>query len=56
VGQTRPGGLRSVVAESALVRHQLLVLNRDRKRAPNLHACPLPKLDRVQIQRGKARR
>ena len=24
----RPGGLRSVVAESALVRHQLLVLNR----------------------------
>src|SRR4026207_914738 len=35
----RPGGLRSVVAESALVRHQLLVLNRGRKRAPNLHAA-----------------
>jgi hypothetical protein len=34
----RPGGLRSVIAESALVRHQLLVLNRGRKRAPNLHA------------------
>ena len=33
-----PGGLRSVVAESALVRHQLLVLNRGRKRAPNLRA------------------
>ena len=32
----RPGGLRSVVAESVLVRHQLLVLNRGRKRAPNL--------------------
>src|SRR2546425_4372055 len=32
----RPGGLRSVVAESALVRHQLLILNRGRKRAPNL--------------------
>src|SRR6266850_1977551 len=32
----RPGGLRSVVAESALVRHQLLILNRCRKRAPNL--------------------
>ena len=30
----RPGGLRSVVAESALVRHQLLVLFRGRKRAP----------------------
>jgi len=29
-----PGGLRSVVAESALVRHQLLVINRGRKRAP----------------------
>jgi hypothetical protein len=33
-----PGGLRSVVAESALLRHQLLILNRGRKRAPNLHA------------------
>jgi putative transposase len=32
----KPGGLRSVVAESVLVRHQLLVLNRGRKRAPNL--------------------
>ena len=35
---TRPGGLRSVVAESVLVRHQLLILNRGRKRAPNLRA------------------
>src|SRR5918994_4492478 len=35
----RPGGLRSVVAESALVRHQLLVLNRGRKRAPNLRTA-----------------
>jgi hypothetical protein len=33
-----PGGLRSVVAESALARHQLLILNRGRKRAPNLRA------------------
>ena len=33
----RPGGLRSVIAESVLVRHQLLILNRGRKRAPNLH-------------------
>jgi len=31
----RPGGLRSVVAESVLVRHQLLVLNRRRHRVPN---------------------
>jgi hypothetical protein len=30
----KPGGLRSVVAESVLVRHQLLVLNRGRNRAP----------------------
>jgi hypothetical protein len=35
----RPGGLRSVVAEPALVRHQLLVLNRGRKRAPRLRAA-----------------
>jgi transposase InsO family protein len=34
-----PGGLRSVVAESALLRNQLLVLNRGRKRAPNLRAA-----------------
>jgi transposase InsO family protein len=32
------GGLRSVVAESVLVRHQLLILNRGRKRAPNLRS------------------
>src|SRR6516164_8126743 len=32
----RPGGFRSVVAESVLVQHQLLILNRGRKRAPNL--------------------
>jgi hypothetical protein len=32
----KPGGLRSVVAESVLVRHQLLIFNRGRKRAPNL--------------------
>jgi putative transposase len=35
----RPGGLRSVIAESTLIRHQLLVLNRGRKRAPNLRAA-----------------
>src|SRR4029450_1422635 len=33
-----PGGLRSVVAESVLIRHQLLILNRGRKRAPTLSA------------------
>ena len=32
----RPAGLRSVIAESALLRRQLLILNRSRKRAPNL--------------------
>src|SRR5215472_14428281 len=35
----RPGGLRSVVAESLLVKHQLCILNRGRKRAPNLSAA-----------------
>ena len=34
-----PGGLRSIVAESVLLRHQLLILNRGRKRAPNLRAA-----------------
>jgi hypothetical protein len=31
-----PGGARSVVAESVLVKHQLLILNRSRKRSPKL--------------------
>src|SRR5882672_1834766 len=35
----RPGGLRGVVTESVLVRHQLLILNRGRKRAPNLRVA-----------------
>jgi len=47
----RPGGLRSVVAESLLVKHQLQILNRGRKRAPNVRAteriiaglCTLPR-------------
>ena len=33
-----PGGLRSVVAESVLVKQPLLILNRSRHRAPNLCA------------------
>jgi hypothetical protein len=32
----RPGGVRSVIAESVLLKHQLLILNRSRHRAPNL--------------------
>ena len=32
----RPGGVRSVIAESVLMKHQLLILNRSRRRAPNL--------------------
>src|SRR5713226_6406081 len=31
-----PGGARSVVAESVLVKHQLLILNRSRNRSPPL--------------------
>src|SRR4030095_16435063 len=31
-----PGGIRSVVAESILVKQQLLILNRSRQRSPNL--------------------
>src|SRR5262245_51275523 len=30
------GGLRSVLAESVLIKHQLLTVNRGRRRAPNL--------------------
>jgi len=34
----QPGGLRAIVAESVLMRHQVLILNRGRKRAPNLRS------------------
>ena len=33
-----PGGARSLVAVSLLLKHQLLILNRSRQRAPNLSA------------------
>ena len=33
-----PGGARSIVAESLLVKHQLLILNRSRVRAPVLRS------------------
>src|SRR5215831_13124364 len=32
----QPGGSRSVIAESVLIKHQLLIVNRSRRRAPNL--------------------
>jgi hypothetical protein len=34
-----PGGVRSLVAESLLLKHQLLIVNRSRQRSPNLSAC-----------------
>jgi hypothetical protein len=39
-----PGGLRSVVAESVLIKHQLLIANRSRRRAPLL--CAFRSADR----------
>jgi hypothetical protein len=37
----RPGGMRAVLAESVLLRHQLLILNRSRHRvAESLHLGP----------------
>ena len=39
-----PGGARAVIAESLLLKHQLLDLNRSRKKAPRLRA-----LDRVLL-------
>lgn len=33
---TRPGGARSIVAQSILLKHQLLIVNRPRRRAPDL--------------------
>jgi hypothetical protein len=32
-----PGGVRAILAENLLLKHQLLVLRRPRRRAPNLY-------------------
>src|SRR6266852_6321352 len=42
-----PGGARAVIAESLLLKHQLLILNRSRKKAPRLRA-----LDRILLGLG----
>jgi hypothetical protein len=34
----RPGGVRAVVAESVLLKHQLVISSRTRRRAPNLNS------------------
>jgi putative transposase len=43
----RPGGVRAVVAESLLLKQQLLVSSRARRRAPNLNS-----LDRFLLGLG----
>ena len=39
-----PGGARAIIAESLLLKHQLLILNRSRKKAPRLRV-----LDRILL-------
>ena len=34
----RPGGVRAVLAESLVLKHQLLISSRARRRAPNLNS------------------
>ena len=46
-----PGGLRSVVAESVLVKQQLLILNRSRHRAPQEYGGPTVAPQRLRCQR-----
>ena len=43
----RPGGVRAVVAESLLLKHQLLISSRARRRAPNLNS-----FDRILLGLG----
>ena len=42
-----PGGARAVIAESLLLKHQLLILNRSRRKAPRLRT-----LDRILLGLG----
>ena len=39
-----PGGAKAIVADSLLMKHQLLIINRSRRRAPNLTA-----IDRILL-------
>jgi hypothetical protein len=56
----RPGGVRSLVAESLLLKHQLLIVNRSRQRSPTLSSwdrilagcCPRSGLYRESPFRG----
>lgn len=43
----RPGGVRGLVAENLLLKHQLLILNRTRRRTP-----PLRPIDRLLLGLG----
>jgi putative transposase len=53
-----PGGPRAVVAESLLVKHQLVILNRGRERAPNLRPMDrvIARLCTLAIRPGRLRR
>src|SRR5215471_9148135 len=46
----RPGGVRAVVAESLLLKHQLVISSRARRRAPNLNS-----FDRFVLGLGSGR-
>ena len=35
----QPGGVRSLIAESLLLKHQLLIVNRSLQRSPTLSSC-----------------
>jgi hypothetical protein len=37
-----PGGVRAVVAENLVLKHELIVLHRGRRRAPNLKPWRIP--------------
>jgi hypothetical protein len=41
----RPGGVRSVIAESLLLKHQLIISGRSRRRAPPLTCEPASNID-----------
>jgi hypothetical protein len=50
-----PGGARSVVAESVLLKRQLLILNRSRRRSPNLRLSDRMVAGGPRSQRGRDR-
>ena len=50
-----PGGAKAIIAENLLLKQQLLVVTRSRRRAPNLSTCRSSESIRVSVHKHDSR-